>query len=523
MPVNRNALLRYTTIDNCLKNRYRKWTLEDLIDACSEALYEFEGIDKGVSRRTVQMDIQMMRSEKLGYNAPIIITDKKYYSYEDPEYSITNIPLTDQDLNKLTEAVNLLKQFKGFSHFEDLGGIVQRLEDKVQVSRTKGRPIIDLESNENLKGLHWMEVLYNAIMNKKQTLITYQSFKARAAQNILFHPGLLKEYQNRWFVLGHRETSRSYQLLALDRMEGVKIMDEESQLEEEDFFRNYFKNVIGVTVSPQAIPETVRFFATMESAPYLLTKPLHASQKLVERNHFGMIFEMQVQHNFELEKVLLGLGETIRVLEPSRLRKRLFDRIEAGLNHYRMEMNGEVIQKLPSILAKKGYHVLEQVYTERECRHLRSQAHRLCAENPGIPPEKLAELTKSLWHKESIDQILKSSNLSPEHVWAEFNPYYSAPEVRKGWQQLSNDRNSLVIRIQLRENRNEQTSLRIIKGLHHRELTPYEIELLIQQGAEIPVRIPKGGILVMHSRLPFKGYLTGPHSPGHTLQLSFGS
>ena len=47
MPVNRNALIRYTTIDKCLRNKYRKWTLEDLMDACSDALYEFEGIDKG--------------------------------------------------------------------------------------------------------------------------------------------------------------------------------------------------------------------------------------------------------------------------------------------------------------------------------------------------------------------------------------------------------------------------------------------------------------------------------------------
>ena len=56
MPANRNALIRYKTIDNCLRNPYRRWTLEDLVDACSDALYEYEGIDKGISKRTVQMD-----------------------------------------------------------------------------------------------------------------------------------------------------------------------------------------------------------------------------------------------------------------------------------------------------------------------------------------------------------------------------------------------------------------------------------------------------------------------------------
>ena len=43
MPANRNALIRYKTIDNCLRNPYRRWTLEDLVDACSDALYEYEG------------------------------------------------------------------------------------------------------------------------------------------------------------------------------------------------------------------------------------------------------------------------------------------------------------------------------------------------------------------------------------------------------------------------------------------------------------------------------------------------
>ena len=93
MPVNRNALIRLRTIDKCLQNRYRKWTLDDLIDACSDALYEYEGIDKGVSRRTVQGDIQLMRSNKLGYNAPIIVKEKKYYTYEDPNYTITDLSL----------------------------------------------------------------------------------------------------------------------------------------------------------------------------------------------------------------------------------------------------------------------------------------------------------------------------------------------------------------------------------------------------------------------------------------------
>lgn len=108
MPVNKNALIRYKTIDRCLRNRYRRWTIDDLTEACSEALYEMEGIAKGVSLRTVQGDLQIMRSDKLGYNAPIEVYDKIYYRYADPDYSISEMPLTDEDFDLLRHAIEML-------------------------------------------------------------------------------------------------------------------------------------------------------------------------------------------------------------------------------------------------------------------------------------------------------------------------------------------------------------------------------------------------------------------------------
>lgn len=113
MPANKNALIRYKTIDICLRNRYRKWTLDDLVDACSDALYDMEGIAKGVCARTVQMDIQMMRSDKLGYNAPIEVYDRIYYRYADPSYSITDMPLSIDDCRLLKKAILMLEDKDG--------------------------------------------------------------------------------------------------------------------------------------------------------------------------------------------------------------------------------------------------------------------------------------------------------------------------------------------------------------------------------------------------------------------------
>lgn len=319
MPVNRNALIRYKTIDTCLRNKYRQWTLEDLIDACSDALYEYEGIDKGISKRTVQMDIQMMRSEKLGYNAPIVVYDNKYYKYEDEDYSITNTPLSEQDLKTMSEAVEVLRQFKGFSYFSGMGDIVSRLEDHVTSAKQKTIPVIDFEKNESLKGLDYLDIIYHAIVNKQVLSIKYRSFKARSANTFLFYPYLLKEYRNRWFVFGSRKGNLIN--LALDRIHNVEIAQKERFVENNLFDpQTFFDDLVGVTKNVGMKAEVVRFLVNKENAPYVQTKPFHKSQKVVEEYEDGSkIFEINVVINQELQREFFGYADTIKILSPQSL------------------------------------------------------------------------------------------------------------------------------------------------------------------------------------------------------------
>lgn len=341
MPVNRNALIRYRTIDNCLRNRYRKWTLEDLIDACSDALYEFQGIDKGVSRRTVQADIEMMRSNKLGYEAPIEVVDKKYYTYADKDYSITNIPLNHQDMQVLTEVSDLLKQFKGFSHFADLNEMVSKLEDKIYTQKTHGPPVIDFEKNDNLKGLEWIEMIRKAIIAKQTFCVTYQSFKARDASTFCFSAYLLKEYRNRWFVLGVPHKNRSTLLnLALDRIQGIEPGNEPYRENDQVDFTTYYNDVIGVTKSPGQRDVEVLFWIDNKNAPYVITKPLHHTQKLLKEVADGKIFSIKVILNFELERELLGFGAKLKVLEPRILVKQMKANLKQTLERYNVPYDG---------------------------------------------------------------------------------------------------------------------------------------------------------------------------------------
>ena len=128
MPANKNALIRYRVIDQCLRNRYRRWTIEDLVDACSEALYDMEGIRKGVSLRTVQADIQMMRSNKLGYNAPIEVYEQKYYRYADPNYSIDKALLEEKDIQLIEKSIALLEREEGQFESSELTLVLKQVK-----------------------------------------------------------------------------------------------------------------------------------------------------------------------------------------------------------------------------------------------------------------------------------------------------------------------------------------------------------------------------------------------------------
>lgn len=222
MPANKNALIRYKTIDNCLRNHYRRWTLENLVEACSDALYEMEGITKGVSVRTVQADIQMMRSDKLGYNAPIEVYDHKYYRYADRDYSIFNMPLSTADYQILQEAVDMLRQLEEFDQFSEMADVVSRLQDKLAITRNGRKPIVHFDNVPDLKGLKLLNPLYNHIAHRHTLRIEYQSFNARHSQVFIIFPYLLKEFRNRWFLFGSRSKDMALFNLALDRIISVE-------------------------------------------------------------------------------------------------------------------------------------------------------------------------------------------------------------------------------------------------------------------------------------------------------------
>jgi predicted DNA-binding transcriptional regulator YafY len=340
MSINKLALIRYKTIDECLQNRFRKWTLDDLIEKVGDALYEFEGILDGVSKRTIQADIQLMRSDKLGYNAPIVVHEKKYYAYEDPKYSITKTPINNTDIQKMKEIVSVLKQMEGFNYFDALSEMIVKLESSLHKTTQQAYNYIQFETNALLKGIKHLNPLYQAILKKTPLLLTYQSFKAREASQLIYYPYLLKEYRNRWFLIANMKDGKYLHTLALDRIEAFSLLPKEPFVAHQGIdFDRYYQDLIGVTKNERERGRKVIFWVEKRHVPYILTKPIHRSQQLLTEDTLGATLRIDVVFNFELERELLGFGESIRVIAPESLRKQIQGRLRTALTQYEEEEN----------------------------------------------------------------------------------------------------------------------------------------------------------------------------------------
>ncbi|UBB90913.1 WYL domain-containing protein [Candidatus Kaistella beijingensis] len=329
MATNKNAVLRYKILDSCFSNPYRKFFISDLIKICGEKLSEHFGYEVTVSRRTILDDIKFMRS-LAGYDAPIIsVPDGKkvYYQYEDPDFSILKKPLSTKEMESLNEALQILNRMKNLPGFDWVDSISAKINSGLDLQHSE-RKIISFEENEFLVGTEFLSPLYQSILNKNALKVSYKSFRSEKPIHIIFSPQYLKQYNNRWFVFGENHEFKSIQNLALDRIKKLSP-SKHPYCESTVDFEEYFEDIIGVTNDLSKKPIKVIIELSDQVAPYIVTKPMHGSQKIKDN-----ILTLNVKHNQELETLLLSYGERIKILEPQSLVDALKLRVSDQHNHY---------------------------------------------------------------------------------------------------------------------------------------------------------------------------------------------
>ena len=322
MPLNKEALIRYRVINRCLVD-FRYVSKERLIRACEEALDIAP-----LGERTIDQDLHDMREDaRIGFFAPIKYSrEKNGYYYEDPDFSIDKIPINEEELEALSFASTMLEQYKNIDIFTTFTGAVQKIVDAVNIRRLmkteSSYPFIEFESVPEMKGSEYLEDIIDAIQDNYVLDVRHKRFNSEEAYLHKVHPYLLKEYRNRWYLIGLNDDLQQIRTYGLDRI--LEITPNKSiEFKDAGFDpADYFKSTIGI-IAPETEPQEVILKFSKYQGQYVITQPIHESQEIIEETDEHVTISLQVIPTYELVSMILGWGAEVKVLEPKSLKERI--------------------------------------------------------------------------------------------------------------------------------------------------------------------------------------------------------
>ena len=243
---------------------------------------------------------------------------RRYY-YKEEGFSIIPIltgGMTDSEYHHLVDAINKLKGTVSDETFEE---VLFAIKSRVESDYQKGPVYVDYEDNRRLKGREYRPFLYRAIIEKQVLRIHYKTFNGDELEYV-FHPYLLKQYNERWFAFGYSKEYGPYTSIPLDRLEERPVPIGTFTEERPDDYMKYFKKRVGV--SNNGIENCVRHIILSihdkDTWGRVVTKPIHLSQEIVsvfnQMEQSGRI-SLDVIPNLELLTRVLSLGANVSIEE----------------------------------------------------------------------------------------------------------------------------------------------------------------------------------------------------------------
>lgn len=340
MPTNKNALIRYKYLDRLLSDHHHYYDIHDLTDKVNDMLYD-DGFPE-VTQRCIEKDLNTL--EFAPFSAPIERFNwggKRCISYEKRSFSIFKQEMSREERNLLREVLSTIGQFDGLDNFKWLDDF------KIGLGLEERRQIISFSNNPYLQNSNLLGTLFDNISNEVVIKLSYHTFSDATIRSIDFHPYLLKQYNDRWFLLGAADSDKKILNFALDRIDQVEPLPEKKYLECPDDIYERFEDIVGVTLFEERKCEHILCWASDSSKGYVDTKPMHESytpykgNKEIELHSLypqlegGLFFSIDCIPNFELIRELCSFGGNLVVLSPESIRSEIKDRLQKHLEQYR--------------------------------------------------------------------------------------------------------------------------------------------------------------------------------------------
>ncbi|OBX24546.1 WYL domain-containing protein [Gelidibacter algens] len=333
MATNKHAQIRYTILDRCFSNFNRLYTYDYLLEEVNDHLYELG--TEGIRLRQLQYDIDHMKSDAgwaIELDESLKKERKKAFRYQDKSFSIANHPLNVDDLEQLETTITILSRYKHRAEFSWLEELIPRMEQAFNLVADGDNGIVGYQENIDLKGRQHITTLFNLIVKRKQIKIIYEPY-GKPQFDVVVFPYHVKQYNNRWFLFCFNAQYQSISNYPLDRIMSIEELAEGFEPSAINWL-DYFDDIIGVTKPEDDKLEKIHLKFSEQRVNYVLTKPLHGSQKLDKSDEGGQMVIIEVVPNNELYQLLLSFGADVVVISPPKVRDEMVERIKNLTNNY---------------------------------------------------------------------------------------------------------------------------------------------------------------------------------------------
>lgn len=308
MPINKNAYLRFRIIDECLRNKNKYFDRHEIAAKISNKL------GYSVSVNTIDKDLKSMKND---FDAPIKFNKLKNYYYYSKSFSLAGVELDQEEEDALNLTLSMLDVLKDTKYAKSYKSLIQKIVTKANKGENDG--IIEFEQTVIHPDSNLFDELYDAIKLKETLIVTYQVYGKQRRDHIV-SPYMIKEYRNRFYLVAREHNNIQKEVLifcfGMDRIKAVKRADEPF-IETKDFdAKSYFKHSIGITRDIYKEPIELVLKFNKPNAPYILSKPLHHSQRIIEQTDDHLTISIKVYESFELNMAVLSYGSGVEVLSP---------------------------------------------------------------------------------------------------------------------------------------------------------------------------------------------------------------
>ncbi|WP_296317612.1 helix-turn-helix transcriptional regulator [Winogradskyella sp. UBA3174] len=333
MATNRHAQIRYTLLDRCFSNFNRLYDYDGLLEEVNSVLYDLG--TEGIKLRQIQYDIEHMKSDSgwaIDLDEDLKLVRKKAFRYKNKSFSISNHPLNVNDSEQLETTIAILSRYKNRAEFSWLEELIPRMKQGFDLVAKGENGAISYQENIYLKGREFIGIIFNLILKRKKTRLIYEPY-GKPQQETIICPYHLKQYNNRWFLFCYNEEYKSISNYPLDRIINIEELADSFKSSTINWV-DYFDDIIGVTKPEERNLEKILLKFSVQRINYVLTKPLHGTQKPGKADEDERTLTIEVIPNNELYQLLLSFGSDLEVIAPPGVREEMAERIKDMNNNY---------------------------------------------------------------------------------------------------------------------------------------------------------------------------------------------